>query len=967
MTHTFFRSILTLVFLVCFSAAPALGETPHGLEPADDMPFIPDLGGLRNRTYKNLYGQVKRLSEAVVLRQSSVAEGKVTVPAGGLYYLSEVADEAAPLRGDPLFILGEHAYLLDITTKTMKMENLSLKKGEKKMLGETGYRLWFDYATDHYDLPSIPLALIAPSGHWPLEFPVSSKFPPMRDAAKLAVPEGNSGQIDEFFLDPVYQYGASRFEAKETGFTDATFTRLSWPMIEEATFSLSRPWIMDVRQEDYRLYKDMRIYTFRRAEGFLVRVTNFTGTKVLGEKLVRPATAQGYKDRADEKDAYHLTLPEQDIRIEIALVPEFSRHSDFVPWATDVPFGWTDGILSLVVYTDLVTVKNGKAWPLDSRYTVGLEANLMTGKLQRLVLENTAPITVSGSGGSISGPIKYSEVWNRPAFTVVVDDITKDSVKNYYLRDAFFQRTDNLAFSPKGRKNIDFFVGTTPTLLPILEDTFLTRLADNSMGAVVEPSHFTTHPKVNENLAFHAPDPTAPFGGLMRGFTRESVKNRRGDNLVSAEGLVIRGSYVDWQKDRIVIPPAGLYYTSRNSRNVRTLHGETFLLMGKRAYIASFEATTFVRKNFDLDFWKIQPDGTGNNIFWQDKALGVNNKVLRYFQHAFLDDRAMGMVNIVKYSGNNFGAPFIMSQNLDPDDSGNRYALPATYADGATWLTPEFIGENYMRVKDFGTPALLNVHYTYKAPTRVVLDDGGTAKVGAFTVTLVSKDETAGTVTIRLTDASGAQVAEKVLGPLNDETRVFLPQHQKVAHTLQLLHGKDGAPKVMAEMDVFKPYEDGKTALWLYEDVAKLERDVPLTTDPRFTVRLDVCGHCYQLNEVLVDNPEPIILDKKNPRFDGPKTAEGQPLFSIVVDSFDGEMIHAWHVETLFKGRTFKSENLALNPRTNVDCIMGVNGTIEGFLRASMAERAAYREYWRRGVRVPLKRGLLEYAHHKFQ
>jgi len=35
------------------------------------------------------------------------------------------------------------------------------------------------------------------------------------------------------------------------------------------------------------------------------------------------------------------------------------------------------------------------------------------------------------------------------------------------------------------RENIDFFVGTSPVLEPILEDTFLVRLANSSFGTVL--------------------------------------------------------------------------------------------------------------------------------------------------------------------------------------------------------------------------------------------------------------------------------------------------------------------------------------------------------------------------------------------------------------------------------------------------------------------------------------------------
>ena len=72
----------------------------------------------------------------------------------------------------------------------------------------------------------------------------------------------------------------------------------------------------------------------------------------------------------------------------------------------------------------------------------------------------------------------------------------------------------------------------------------------------------------------------------------------------------------------------------------------------------------------------------------------------------------------------------------------------------------------------------------------------------------------------------------------------------------------------------------------------KIERDKPWKDDPRFMVRPEVCGHCYMLNELILDNANPIILDEKNNVFHGPNG-----YFKIVVDDFDGEKINAWHIE----------------------------------------------------------------------
>ena len=133
---------------------------------------------------------------------------------------------------------------------------------------------------------------------------------------------------------------------------------------------------------------DKRIYAFRQPDGFLVRVTNFTGNKVYAEKLIKPATVQGYKTLVSEKDKYHLTIPELDIRIEIKGHPALLKHSDFVPWSSSHNHGFSRGTLSFVIYRRLITVRNREQWPLDKRYRVLLEPDLMSGMLQRLVIEN---------------------------------------------------------------------------------------------------------------------------------------------------------------------------------------------------------------------------------------------------------------------------------------------------------------------------------------------------------------------------------------------------------------------------------------------------------------------------------------------------------------------------------------------------------------------------------------------------
>lgn len=954
------KTMFSAAVLLCVLGTPAVllsEEDPHGLEPAWDMVFMPKLAGLKNKTYRNQSGQQKYLSEAIVLRRSSVADGKATVPPGGLFYLSETEKSAEPLVRDPFLILGEHAYLVDLVTSKRAVHGLRVDRGEKAPVEDSGYRMWFDYATDHYEKPYGELALISPSGGWPLEFPISSEFEAREEVKELDLKEGFVEQLKNFFLDREYLYGATRFLLKNLDFDTAEFETVEFPVITEATFSMQRPIVLEVRQEDYRFYLNKRIYAYRRPDGFLVKVTNLTGSHVYAEKLVKPVTAQKYKSLQSEKDKYHLTIPELDIRIEIALNPDFFKNSDFVPWSGGQSHGFPQGSLRFVIYRDLVTLRHGEPWPLDKRYRVMLEPDLMTGMLQRLVIENADTITFSNENDSYKGPVKYSNVWNRPAFKVVAGKFEEKIVdgepvgtvvKKLYVRDYFFMRTDNMVFwKDEGRGNIDFFVGSSPVLEPMLESTFLERLASTDFGTVVEGSHFTSYPKVVSDSSFYEPDPTAPYVARYRGLKSRRFSNRNGTRLTMTESVYIRGSYVDYRNGRIVIPQAGLCYSTRNNRNIRTLAGESFFILGKPAFLAAFKSSTFVRKNFDLDFWKNQPMGDGNLMYWQDELLGEKNKTLRFSKSFYLDDRPGLEISLMKYSGNRWGAHFFLTQGLDRD-SGNRYLMPEVFAEGATYVIPEYVGSNYLKIKEFATPSIESISFTYEKPEETLLGAGSQVPLGDYTLHCTSVDTRAKTVGLILKDASGKIVGSKTLGPLDKEMLDILPQHQEAVAAMQLRH-----EDVQAEMDIYEPFEGTRARLYLFTNVQELERGAPFPFDPRFMVRPDVCGHCYQVNEVLLDNPEPIILDKENPVYEGPRGEDGEPLFRIVVDDFDGEIIHAWHVESGEGEELEKTDNLAFRPRKNLDVLLGTNGTTEGFLRLSMLPRLAFMEYWRTSGSAP--------------
>ncbi|MBW1912258.1 MAG: hypothetical protein JRI43_03615, partial [Deltaproteobacteria bacterium] len=811
----------------------SMGEVdPRGLDPLPDATYIPELGGLLNKIHHNQYGQKRELSECLVLRRSNIKEGKAYVSAGGLFYSSETSYDARPLMRDPFLILGEHTYLVRSTHEKAIKRDVIVKKGEKELIDPSGYRIWFDYSTDHYRKPYGEFALISPAGGWPYEWPISTSFPEAEAVKDLNLSDGIHPQLKDFIMSSSYIYGATKLVAEEITFGEAKFSVVEYPVIKDAVFSMERPWIMEIRQESYRWYGNKRIYAFRKETGILVEVRNWTGKKVLVSKLLVPSTQQEY--HIMDQDKMCLTDFDLDIHIEIITQPTFNKESDYSPWVNDVPYGWQDGVISFAVYNDLVKVEDGKPWPRDERYIVRLEPNYETGMLKRLILENKDAFVLSDENPEYLGPTKISEVWDRPYFKVVAKDFEDDVVHDCYVRDSFFQRTDDLILWKEGRDNIDFFIGMSPLVVSVMEDTFLQRLADPSYGVPVVQSRFTSYPQVIPDAKWFAPDPTAAFVPKMKGFVRKKVKSKSGGRLYGAETLVIRRSYIDYRHGKIIIPPGGLYYCTRDNRNIRP--GEGMYILGKKAYLLSFKSYLVVKKNFRIDLWKEQPMGDGNLLFWQDVPLGDGSKAIRYMGSKILWGRPVAELRITKYSGNTWGANIMVAPGLYSFDDfpeafpqeGNypqdhKYFVPEVFAEGATYLIPKWVTPDFVEVAEMGTPGMDQFTITYKKPKKAVLKEGDQVKVGEFYLKVNRVDAENNQVDCVLTDSTGNVLVEKSFGPLTEDVLSTLPQYSPSQDKIQLQH-EDIHVALDVPMD-FAGFPEGKATFYLSTDIRTFDRD----------------------------------------------------------------------------------------------------------------------------------------------
>ena len=318
------------------------------------------------------------------------------------------------------------------------------------------------------------------------------------------------------------------------------------------------------------------------------------------------------------------------------------------------------------------------------------------------------------------------------------------------------------------------------------------------------------------------------------------------------EGVVIRKSYIDHGK--IIIPPEGLYYTSRLG-SIGTMTGLDVLMLGKRQPVVNEEYQYIILKDIKLkpdESVKLLDDGSRLLQFTAGKAYPYGNIA------------QSATARIMKASGAYYGTNFTVAISptlkdfstgkyndglglpagkyvLSPDETGplyhNTYFTSSTYPSGQSYLIADKADAQEISVKEFGTPSLTRIWLSAAPRITGAYAKGEKVKVGDCTVEVlgVSPEE----VSLRLTDAAGKS-QDKTFSHLNDASLLdYLPSSAYDRARFQM-NSADG--KVSVQLAMLKPggpVKVGKVTLDMYSDVYELGNPAPWPSDPRFLVRPD--------------------------------------------------------------------------------------------------------------------------------
>ena len=354
-----------------------------------------------------------------------------------------------------------------------------------------------------------------------------------------------------------------------------------------------------------------------------------------------------------------------------------------------------------------------------------------------------------------------------------------------------------------------------------------------------------------ESALCEAPARSAAIIARVPGFKSYDLDLYIGKRTIN-EGVVIRKSHID--KGKIIIPPEGLYYSSRLG-SIGTMTGLDVVMLGKRQPVVNEEYEYIIVKNRKLklgESLKLHEDGSRLLQFTASKG------------HPYGNAANSATVRIMKASGNYYGTNFTVaiSPTLKDFSSGKyndglglpegRYPLPAdktsplqhntyftssTYPSGQSYLIAEKAGMDEISIKEFGTPSLTRIWLSSAPRISGAYAPGDSAAAGGARVDVLAVSPSA--VSLRLTEENGS-VTEKTFRGLDDFSVLdYLPSSAHDRAKWQL-NSPDG--KISVQLAMLRPggvVQNGRVFLDIYTDIYEIGNPQEWPSDPRFLARPD--------------------------------------------------------------------------------------------------------------------------------
>lgn len=360
--------LLCVVVMTMLWAVPlASAEDPVlGTAPAKDAPLVAQMEGMQRISVKN-FAKNSVQNEGVVIRKSSIQDGKIVIPPGGLYYSLRVSPQSRGLYGDQLVIAGKKLYFVEYGTSFDVIRDVTMKVGDCAPMGD-GSKCW-ELSSIGYgfagNIPGATFQILKPSGNYygtsfpvrvsPLLIPASALTWGSHNPTGTLLPGEPTDWQVQYYGYNVATSGQSylivdKITGEEVHLKEAGTGGLTWMTLTETapvTATLAAGKTMDLGK-----YKVKVAALDAKAKTADIEVLE--GDKVVASEKLGPVTEEMFNYLPEDPMARdRLTLSTDEFTVHLRVYG-------------GEPFVGEE--VALVGYTDLVKLENPSDWPFDPRF-----------------------------------------------------------------------------------------------------------------------------------------------------------------------------------------------------------------------------------------------------------------------------------------------------------------------------------------------------------------------------------------------------------------------------------------------------------------------------------------------------------------------------------------------------------------------------------------------------------------------
>ncbi|HEY5960401.1 MAG TPA: hypothetical protein VIV60_27795, partial [Polyangiaceae bacterium] len=356
----------------------------------------------------------------IVLRQSRIEAGKVTIPPGALGYVTETWPPALPLRQDVIYIADVPNVLVDIDQSIVTRKNVTLVPGDGTTLGSEVFRL--RSVTEFGDARSAVIEVSALSGF---------------DWARLGTGSLEVSTTEPGWHAKTFHYGMHQGRVEEVTAKSVRFAWLSGLRTDAVVLAEKREFAALVGNST----------EIPLADGAVVRVVRVNGAA----KQIDLQTPDGPKVLSANVDLRGLPA---DTAARKKLIAVWANHAIvLVPDASE----FATNRAHIEVYSGLRHFRHGGVAPAAANWRAYPFAHY-TGGVVGIYWVNEQPIDLTPNASVLTGPydsFKILSTWN-----------SSGEISTFQLQDA--KGGKSAAIDANGRKSINLLAGNGPTLHSIL-------------------------------------------------------------------------------------------------------------------------------------------------------------------------------------------------------------------------------------------------------------------------------------------------------------------------------------------------------------------------------------------------------------------------------------------------------------------------------------------------------------------